>query len=863
MIAKGTTMVRRQLLLLALILLVLFTSLFETPSVAAADLTEAKTAFRTGDYAGAIAIAKEAVEAGTWNEEWPRLLIQLQLNGGEYSDALVTYDDALRRYSNSLPLRQLGVEVYRYNNQPDQAVAEQAKIFELIQRSPARYSGSENLVAVGRYFGSRGEDARKILELFYDRVKSADPKYADAYVATAELALSKQDYSVAAEALEQAAKLDPDNPDIAYLTARAWEGSDSKRSQLALQQALELNPQHVPSLLLQVDRLIDRELYSEADDILKTVEAVNEKLPALWAYRTVLAHLRGDSEGEQEFRAKALEAWPQNPDVDFLIGTELSQKYRFAEGAAAQQRALEFEPNHLPARFQLAQDLLRLGDDETGWQLAKWAHESDGYNVVAFNLMNLHDQLKTFAVLKRGHFLVRMESREAAIYGEEVLEFLEVAADTLFEKYEVQPDAPIVVEIFPRQQDFAIRTFGLPGGDGFLGVCFGRVITANSPASQGEDPSNWKSVLWHELCHVVTLAKSKNRMPRWLSEGISVFEERQRDPSWGQQMTPTFRRMILGDDLVPISQLSGAFLSPQTPMHLQLAYFESSLAVEHLLENYGMETLKKILVDLSVGMPINETLQRYSGSLTKLDEEFLLFARAKARDFGCRFDWGTDDRPESSDPVEWQTWLETHADNYWGLRGLAAAWASKREYEQAKAPLLRIMELFPTEHVDTEVLTELAQIYRSLGDTSAEQAALLQIRKYQADGFPSLVRLMELQKEQQDWDGLSDTAKRALEINPLLPIAHELAIQANESLGKESDNVHSLQALSQMQPIDPALNHFRTAKAWLARGDKTAAKRALLAALEEAPHYRNAQKLLIELVDAVEPSAAEPPADAN
>jgi peptide/nickel transport system permease protein len=44
-------------------------------------------------------------------------------------------------------------------------------------------------------------------------------------------------------------------------------------------------------------------------------------------------------------------------------------------------------------------------------------------------------------------------------------------------KYDVQIDRPIVVEMFPRQEDFAIRTFGLPGGAGFLGVCFGTVIT--------------------------------------------------------------------------------------------------------------------------------------------------------------------------------------------------------------------------------------------------------------------------------------------------------------------------------------------------------------------------------------------------
>ena len=129
-----------------------------------------------------------------------------------------------------------------------------------------------------------------------------------------------------------------------------------------------------------------------------------------------------------------------------------------------------------------------------------------------------------------------------------------------------------------------IRTFGLPGGDGFLGVCFGRVITANSPASRGNSPANWEAVLWHEFCHVVTLEKTRNKMPRWLSEGISVYEERQANSTWGQTMTPVYRQMILEGELTPVSRLSGAFLQPKSAMHLQFAYFESSLVVEFLIK---------------------------------------------------------------------------------------------------------------------------------------------------------------------------------------------------------------------------------------------------------------------------------------
>ena len=99
-------------------------------------------------------------------------------------------------------------------------------------------------------------------------------------------------------------------------------------------------------------------------------------------------------------------------------------------------------------------------------------------------------------------------------------------------------EEPVIVEIFPAKKEFAVRTFGLPGADGFLGVCFGRVVTANSPASQGEHPSNWEAVLWHEYCHVVTLNKTHNKMPRWLSEGISVYEEGRARPLLGRAHEP-------------------------------------------------------------------------------------------------------------------------------------------------------------------------------------------------------------------------------------------------------------------------------------------------------------------------------------
>ena len=210
-------------------------------------------------------------------------------------------------------------------------------------------------------------------------------------------------------------------------------------------------------------------------------------------------------------------------------------------------------------------------------------------------------------------------------------------------------DKPIVIEIFPQQKDFAVRTFGMPGVAGFLGVCFGRVITANSPASQGENPANWEAVLWHEFCHVVTLHKTRNKMPRWLSEGISVYEERQANATWGQSMTPQYREIIVSGKMTPVSSSARPFLRRQVPLHLQFAYYESSLVVEYLIEKFGMDALQSILTDLGDGMEINEALIRHTVPLGRLDARLREVRRERAEALAPQRDWEKPKLPPGAD----------------------------------------------------------------------------------------------------------------------------------------------------------------------------------------------------------------------
>lgn len=236
-----------------------------------------------------------------------------------------------------------------------------------------------------------------------------------------------------------------------------------------------------------------------------------------------------------------------------------------------------------------------------------------------------------FQTLSNADFIVHMSPLEAGLYGDRVLDLLGRAKATLCRKYGVELARPTVVEIFPEQKDFAVRTFGMPGNPGYLGVCFGSVITANSPASQAPNPANWEDVLWHEFCHVVTLTDTKNRMPRWFSEGISVYEERQGNPAWGERMNLAYRDLILKGELTPLGQLSSAFLSPKNSEHLLFAYYESSLVIEFIVKNFSFEALKKILTDLGDGQEMNQSLAARTAPLPALEKQFDNFAHELAK----------------------------------------------------------------------------------------------------------------------------------------------------------------------------------------------------------------------------------------
>ena len=811
---------------------------------------DATKALRVGDHAACIQISDKEIKNRAFGEEFYLLKAEAENQTGEYRAAYDTIVDGLARYSWSIRMRLIGIESARMSGQSAQANVWQTEIADFAGRAPWRYADADNLVALGLAALDMGLDARNVLEKFYDRALKMHPEHRDAMLASGELALLKQDFELAADTFQAALKKYPDDADMHFGLARSLERSEPPLAAHAMSMTFKNNHRHIPALLSRAEDAIDAEQYDEALRLIDKVLAINSKQPAAWAYRSVVAHLRNDQRGANFFRDGALSTWNQNPQVDHLIGRKLSQKYRFTEGAAHQKQALGFAANYGPARVQLTQDLLRLGRDVEGWKLCDEAHKADAYDVHLFNLMQLNDELSKYRTLEADGFQVRMEAKEAEIYGDAVLELLVRAKKTLCTKYGLQLKDRITVEIFPQPNDFAVRTFGMPGASGFLGVCFGKVITANSPASQKDHPANWQAVLWHEFCHVVTLELTHNRMPRWLSEGISVYEERLANPTWGQRMTAANRTRILNGRMTPIRDLSGAFLHPESSADLNFAYYQSSLVVENFIERYGLEKLKSVLVELGTGLPIDPALERHLASLEQLDEEFRDFATQMARELAPNLDWEKHDLSairDDDDPERLERWVADHPTSLQGLTLLSAQLIERREFAKAKPFLLKLIELFP-EQVGHDCPYELlATIHRELKDAAAEQNVLQQYAVRTDSAVPSLLRLIELQSTSADWSGVQQTTRQLLAINPLLPQTQNARAAAAEHLKDPPEAIAALKALLMMEPDDPAELHFRLATLLHAAGD-AGAKSHVLQALEVAPRYREAQKLLLKIV---------------
>src|SRR4029453_7149485 len=95
-------------------------------------------------------------------------------------------------------------------------------------------------------------------------------------------------------------------------------------------------------------------------------------------------------------------------------------------------------------------------------------------------------------------------------------------------------------------------------------------------------------------------------LPRWLSEGISVYEEKKARAAGGREMDLTFAGMLNRGETLKLRDLNSAFQNPKT---INLAYFQASLLVEQIVTAYGDAGLRKLVRSYAQGIDTDVALK--------------------------------------------------------------------------------------------------------------------------------------------------------------------------------------------------------------------------------------------------------------
>lgn len=800
-----------------------------------------------GDYELVARIGEAAAEKGLKAPEWRMMRLKALVELGQVETALDESAKALVLYPGHFELLMLRHDFAKMLGKADVAATALKDLNAAAKSKAPKDRTAMDLIMLGKAALVLGADAQKVIAQYLKVALGKDAKLEAAYLAEGHLALDKDDAARAADVFRAGLKAHGETADLRFGLAKAFASSDREKAVDNLKKTLELNPHHKGAHLLRAELLIGGEKFVEAEAALQLVLDADGQHPLAWSLRAVVAYsFQADGMKMEAARMEALKRWEKNPEVDHTIGRCLSRAYRFAESAAHQRKALEFDAKYLPAKMQLCHDLLRLGEEEEAWKLAAAIREEDGYNIQAHNLSLLEKEMSGYVTKSFEDFTLKMPKRDWPIYGERALTLLRDAKVVLSAKYGLELKRPVLVEFFGAQQDFAIRTFGALGGQGMLGVCFGTVVTMNSPGSLANGRNNWESTLWHEFCHVVTLSVTKNRMPRWLSEGISVYEERQRDPAWGMPMDATFRDMVLDEEtLTPVSRLSGAFMSPPTSEHLMFAYYESSQMVEYLLEKYGKEKFQGILRDLAAGKRINDAIAANAGDVEVIEKDFTKFITAKAKAFGGKAEW-KEPKPEELNPFDegsFTEFLKQHPNNLWAWRKEASAATQAKKWPELLKIADRLIELIPESFDANSGYSLKALALRQLKREGEEAAVLRQIAAKSSSAQSAFLRLIELDAPKQRWAEVKANALRAMALNPFLVTPQKALADACVALKENDTAIAAYERVLLLDPGGAAQTHFRLAQL-LKETNAANAKRHLLDSLSLAPRNREGLAML-------------------
>jgi tetratricopeptide (TPR) repeat protein len=833
---------------------------------------------KSGDYDNAFKLLTARLASNPNDAVAQSALLRVYLETGRYAEAEAAAKKFLQKTPESGGVRHELAESLAITGRYTEAIAEferaaadskesagdklesdlrRAEILELIGQEDRAKSIYESFV---KYYTANNPDgARELtliakalvhLERFHDAndmyrsAIEADSDYLDAQLSAAELFTAKYAYADAATFLEDALKIN-NNSARAYLALarnKRFDGGDEISA--AVTRSLLINPNLVEALSLKAAIALDAGRLDEASTEIEKALKVNSRSLEAHSLKAAMLYLQ-DKDFEPEVAA-TLAIGPKYGDVFNTLSHYATITRRTEQAAQFARRAIDLAPGLWDAHLNLGMALLRLGQMETGRAAVEKAFKGDPFNVWAKNTLDLLDSMREFKETKHGAFIIKASAQESDVLSPYAANLLEEAAAKLTSKYRFTPKGPIIVEIFQNHEDFAVRTLGMPGL-GALGVCFGSVIAQDSPAAREAGEFNWGSTLWHEYTHVITLQMTDYRIPRWFSEGLSVYEERRARPGWGDDWNPMFVRAFMDKRWFKIADLDAGFLRPKSPTDLPIAYFQASQVCEFIVERFGFDAILRMLTMYRDKARTPEVLQQVLKlSESDFDREFTAYVETKAKPLHQALSTQTN-VVASLSKEEVLKMLATQ--DTFALRIRAAELlAADGDTQGAVTHYIRALELFPYVSGPGNPSESLAKLLEEKGDPAQAARVLEGLTKHDENNLEALKTIARLRLALGERQQALDAMHASFFISPFDYKLHTQAGELSVELKDYSRALTEFQVTLALAPPNIAEANYNVAAAYHALGRQPEAKRSVLRALEAAPRYEKAQELLLRIV---------------
>ena len=622
----------------------------------------------------------------------------------------------------------------------------------------------------------------------------------------------------------EALKQDPVNAQ-AYLGLAlvSADGFDSQAGEYALK-ALELDPKLVEAheliANLQLEDGKTQEALVEAD---KAISLSNEALQAMAIHAA--AEVLADRSPDAWF-AKIRTVNPSYGEGYAVVGHHLVLHMRYEDAVTYYRKAIEADPKLWSARSQLGINLMRLGQEEEPLQQLEMSYNNGQRDAATVNSLRLLDSYKNFVTFRDDTTILKLRKNEAELLRPYFEAELHRIIATYEKKYKMKLPGPVQVEVYPDHEDFAVRTMGMPGL-GALGVTFGEVIAMDSPSGRKPGDFNWGSTLWHEMSHVYILSATNHRVPRWFTEGLAVHEEGEASSEWGDRLTPEILLAIRDKKLLPVADMDQGFIFPDYPSQVLVSYFQAGSICDYIKERWGDDKLLDMAHSFSESKTTSEVIQKdLQMRPTEFDKAYAAWLEKHVGQMATNFD-------------AWAAELRT-------LAGLAKA--NQNDAVVKTAP--GVLGLYSAYVGDSNAYEFLAEAQLAMGDKPAAMATLTAYEKMGGQNPDTLTKLASLEEELAHPKEAAATLDR---INYIYPESEELHHHlGNLWLAQENYTgaVREYTAVLALNPLDKASAEFNLAQAYFAAGKIDKAEESVLLALETAPGFRPAQKLLLQIKSA-------------